>query len=77
MPHEPTPECIAGLVHCHIHNEDERDRPGDYRVCGECWHVFRTATELVRVYRETSQIKLPIYIDPDMIDFCPYCAHLW
>lgn len=32
---------------CMIHNRSEPVRPGDYRICGECWHVFRTAEELV------------------------------
>jgi len=33
---------------CYIHNQCEPLRPTDYRVCGECFHVFRTEAELIR-----------------------------
>lgn len=33
---------------CYIHNQCEPLRPTDYKVCGECFHVFRTEGELIR-----------------------------
>lgn len=40
--HVPTDECRD--VHCHWHHVDE---PGaGYRLCGECFHLFRTGADL-------------------------------
>lgn len=33
---------------CYIHNQCEPLRPTDYKVCGECFHTFRTEGELIR-----------------------------
>jgi hypothetical protein len=42
-------ECADPKNHCYEHNEDEYaddDHPW-YLICGECYHVFRTADELL------------------------------
>ncbi len=47
--HEPTDECAG--QHCAWHNVDEPLGETDYLVCGECWHLYRTARDLRREYR--------------------------
>lgn len=43
--------------YCAIHGF-EPVPPGAYRVCGECWHVYRTAEELVDAYNaQTDELK--------------------
>lgn len=45
-----------------------------FRICGECWHVFVTAEELVQAYRdEMPEPKRPTPLEE--IYFCPYCTH--
>lgn len=51
MPHEPTDECEP--VHCYSHHVDEYARD-PYLVCGECFHVYRSAQELRRAYQRQS-----------------------
>jgi hypothetical protein len=58
---------------CEWHQRVEPDLPGDYRACGECWHVFRTAGEVESVLRE----RMGIISTADEISACPYCAHDW
>ncbi len=52
MPHRPSFTCDdhPDRVHCYEHHEDE-PVGGAYIVCGECFHVWRTAGELRREYR--------------------------
>jgi hypothetical protein len=80
MPHgHGEPGCIPN-EHCIIHGEDEPDRPDDYRVCGECLHVFRTVEELVEVeitnFGPHSRIIVGGRERPKMYS-CPYCTHDW
>jgi hypothetical protein len=64
--------------HCIIHDDDEPDLPGDYRVCGECRHVFRTPEELVAVESEKfgdyNRTVVGGEVQPPMWS-CPHCAH--
>lgn len=41
-----TPPIPDPMTTCFFHGE-ELDRPGDFHVCGECRHIFRTESELV------------------------------
>lgn len=79
--HSHGPACPPG-THCHIHNVDEPARPGDYRVCGECWHVFRTVGELVAEYNDLhgemgyDQNGTVVDGHPEpAIYACPLCTH--
>lgn len=53
-------------------------REGDYRICGECFHVFRTPAELVgadlAVVRRLGEDE-PDPRPADQIAVCPVCAH--
>lgn len=78
MPHRPTKACDAD--HCYSHDEDEPMRTGDYILCGECFHVFRTGEELVAAYLDNWPLKeIPkpdaATVNPDKITFCPHCLH--
>lgn len=64
---------------CHTHQCSEPDQPGDYRVCGECGHVFRTREELVL---EDLLWQQSVDVDPEAqpvsaesIYSCPHCTH--
>lgn len=52
-------------------------RLGDYRVCGECFHVFRTEEELIE--RASRRWMVGADHSPtsvaDSIAVCPICAH--
>lgn len=72
--HEPSAECRE--THCYIHDEDEPDVPGDYRACGECFHVYRTATELLDEENKIMRsMGLPFTQDAAEVVTCPLCTH--
>lgn len=81
IPHPQTDECWP--VHCAWHHVDEPASPDDYRTCFECFHVFRTAGELLAAHNKLmSEIPSPswapgtiIEIDAGNIHVCPLCAH--
>lgn len=57
-------------------------REGDYLVCGECFHVFRTSEELVSAdvaiaqrVAEWNGFDEPDPRPADQIASCPVCAH--
>jgi hypothetical protein len=72
---------------CQIHNAPEPSLPGDYRACGECWHVWRTHEEYVAdvaaMDRQMNEYEVadtgmwgPAWnTDPDELAFCPLCSH--
>lgn len=72
---------------CAIHRTPEPDRPGDYRTCGECLHVWRTEADFVaderRARREHGDAMLryeggrppPDTSDPRAAVVCPLCTH--
>lgn len=87
-PHEVSADCE--LVHCFTHQIDEIEPPdGGYIVCGECFHVFNTARDLIEEFiRMTQDLKDQSVLDftgtarydipvppVEMIFFCPFCAH--
>ena len=80
VPHHESAGCayVGGSMHCYIHEVDEVGE-GAYRICGECFHVYRTAEDLVateRRWRTSAGISAPPRpIDPDEINSCPECAH--
>lgn len=60
---------------CAVHRRLEPDRPGDYKTCGECFHVWRTREEFVadvaRVRRELDQYEAAhpeLTLDPQLIE---------
>jgi hypothetical protein len=60
----------------------EPAREGDYRICGECMHVFRTPAELVSAdvavlqrVAEWNGFDEPAPRPVDEIAWCPVCAH--
>jgi hypothetical protein len=72
---------------CAMHDRHEPSLPGDYKVCGECLHVWRTEADFVRdalaEYELHAQASLKYYGkdigpyqgDPRQQPFCPLCTH--
>jgi hypothetical protein len=59
--------------HCFAHGVDEPLRPGDYRICFECGHVYRTREDfLAEVAKGCAEAGVPS--DPEQ-PFCPLCTH--
>lgn len=58
---------------CHIHNVPEPDLPGDYKVCGECWHVWRSEDD----FRLDCDDWGPDFAVSNLSEvwFCPLCTH--
>ena len=53
----------------------EPTRPGDYRACGECLHVWRTRDAYVAsVHQLCREMRWP---EVDELDMCPLCSHDW
>jgi hypothetical protein len=50
--------------------------PGEtvYRVCGECWHVYRTAADLEAAWMREAPEGCPPR-PADEIFFCQECIH--
>lgn len=57
---------------------------GAYLVCGECFHVYATADDLVDTFNrrgdeladlEPAQPRSAWVLDPERINFCPICIH--
>jgi hypothetical protein len=64
------------LEGCYFHPDEAPARPGDYRVCGECGHVFCTEAELVMLYIAEAPEGVPLPpMDGSSIYFCPVCIH--
>jgi hypothetical protein len=85
MPISHEPDCegfsdargrVEGICasYCWSHEACEPVREGDYLVCGECFHIFRTPEELVDALMATSE---PGRQRPKAEDifFCPHCIH--
>lgn len=51
---------------------------GDFKLCGECYHVWRTQAEFENDCRELAKsmsmgaMGSPVDLDPP---FCPLCSH--
>lgn len=50
-------------------------RDGDYTVCGECLHVYRTAEELWERYVDGAPEGTYSARSVDDVFFCPVCMH--
>ena len=81
MPHSPEDSCWE--QHCCSHGEDEPQEPC-YRACGECYHVFPTAADLVRDHNAEVQAMMARWGGElltaqhvDEILSCPWCSHNW
>lgn len=65
---------------CYYHERDE-PVPEDgcvFRICGECFHLFRTAEDLMQQHSlELAKLKLERRTAPSVeaIYACPFCAH--
>ena len=86
-PHQPDERCPTN-THCYSCNVDEPDRPGDYLVCGECCHIFRTEQDLIDTENKLRLSFAKFYPEGPMrqaatapvttgraIHTCPLCAH--
>ncbi len=51
--HDPR-DCASPKNHCFAHNEDELADAGHpfHRICGECFHVYRSASELLAEHNQ-------------------------
>lgn len=89
IPHAQDAGC-ATHAHCLSCGLDEIDRPGDYRVCGECCHIFRTEQDLLAAERALLQSFAKFYPEGPQRDralqghvsgaavlSCPLCSHDW
>jgi hypothetical protein len=81
VPHQAEDSCQG--LHCFSHDEDEPGEPC-YRLCGECFHVFPTAGDLVQDHNAEVQVmmarwggNLLMAADVGEIFSCPWCAHDW
>jgi hypothetical protein len=62
--------------HCLIHDSFEPDMPGDYRACGECWHVYRSEWELLIAHNALALMwGEPLETDGSRVYSCPLCCH--
>jgi hypothetical protein len=58
-------------------------RDGDYHLCGECWHVWRTQADFAADVRKLGDDLVWSYrpdseLTPDStVLSCPLCAHDW
>lgn len=67
---------------CYFHGEEPI--PSGGYLCGECGHVYPTATDLLNAYNTelaqhhgvNGQPYTPV-TNPDDIYFCPMCTHDW
>lgn len=49
---------------------------GAYLVCGECFHCFDTADDLMAAVRKmAAEIGVQAPASADEVYFCPLCAH--
>lgn len=73
---EPEPEPERNMDDwCAWHNRPEPLTENDFRLCGECLHVWRTRDEfLADVEAACREAGVPM--DPDL-PFCPLCTHDW
>lgn len=69
--HQEAPGCEPNK-HCWIHDVDEPEE-GAFRVCGECFHVFMTAEELIQA--DSKWYEDGRRNDPERIWSCPLCTH--
>jgi len=60
---------------CFSHPDEAPPAPGDYRVCGECGHTFRTEAELIAEHKTYfTEAEWPAQEGRE-IYACPVCTH--
>lgn len=57
---------------CFIHHMPEPDLPGDFKACGECWHVWRSEAEFQHDVDTAYGYHVP---DLALVWSCPLCTH--
>lgn len=67
--HDPCDSWCYGCMRC------EPCREEDYQLCGECFHVYRTAEELVEHHATALLVSVDECCPADEIAVCPICAH--
>lgn len=72
----PLPDGIDEGEWCLTHRRYEKDRPGDYRTCGECCHIWRTQKAFVRdvLAARASDASRDVG-DPLSQETCPLCGN--
>lgn len=65
---------------CHYHSRDEPVPAGGkyFHICGECFHLFATAEDLMQQHTlELVKLKLGrrVAVRVEDIYACPFCAH--
>ena len=64
----------AGLTDwCYSHGRFEPPAEGDFKVCFECSHIWRTRDEFLADV-EVGCREAGVPMDPDL-PFCPLCTH--
>lgn len=69
----------AVKTHCYMHHSDESPE-GAWRICGECFHVYRSPEDLQREWTDNAPPDLPGRETPPPVEniyFCPLCVHDW
>ena len=81
-PHQPHGVCPgrddADWCWFHYAREPVDPEVGSFLICGECFHLYATADELIDAWAEMALrvgIEGPPPRDAAAILFCPYCAH--
>lgn len=78
--------CLCHDDVCYTHHRREPELPGDYKVCGECCHVWRTEIEfrtdeanahnsLLATYPNSYPFMKPEDVVPGEVYSCPLCTH--
>jgi hypothetical protein len=65
---------MSQIITCQIHQRPEPDLPGDFKACGECWHVWRTEAEFradLAEWHGEAAWTMPL----DQVWACPLCTH--
>jgi hypothetical protein len=55
-------------VICAIHGVAEADQPGDFMLCNECWHIWRSKEEY------DFDVAMSVGWSPLSRRSCPLCA---
>lgn len=70
----------AELARCYGCGVTHTYQPDDYRVCGECGHLFRTEQDLIDA---TKRLFVEMGFAPELVTgsggiySCPQCTHDW
>lgn len=74
-PPPPGPHIYEDADFCYSHSRIERVE-SPFLICGECFHRFPTAEDLVHDYNyEMSDLEGFVPKEVDQIFHCPHCVH--